>query len=343
MKNKLLRYFLFICLLLSSFVTVNVFAAETKQQKEDIFTFIIEDGNATITNVDDVKKIVSVPDTLGGVPVSSLAGGAFGGSLKIEKIVLPNTITSIGSMCFSYCTELEEVILPEKILSLENGVFNHCSKLRSIQIPNNVSVIEKDAFYRCDELWTITIPDGVRSIGDNAFASCPNLSAATIPESVINIGEDSFQKADGFRIYAKPGSVAETYAKNNEIPFEELITVSVNDSEVVFDQPPVTDTKNFRTLVPMRAIMEKLGAIITWDEKTDSSKITMQDYEIKINVNQPTMEVNETEYILSTPAIEFNWRTMVPIRDIIESVGGTVSWNEEQKHIDIQTNITSKN
>ncbi len=340
MRQRTIRYFLLFCLMLSFFQT-SAFAEGAKQQKEGIFTFLVEDGYATITNVDDVKKIVSVPDTLGGVPVTALAGGAFGGSVMIEEVLLPATITSIESMCFSYCTELSKVTLPKKLTRLENGVFNHCSKLRDISIPESVTDIEKDAFYRCDELWTITIPDSVVSIGDNAFAACPNLSAATIPESVTTIGKDAFQKNDGFHIYAKPGSVAESYALANGIIFEELITISVNGTKIVFDQPPVTDTINFRTLVPMRAIMETLGAKITWDEKTDSSQIIMPNNQMTIRVGESSMIVNGVEYPLSTPAIEYNWRTMVPIRDVMESIGGTVSWDEEKKHIEIQTSIMS--
>lgn len=341
MKRKTLHYFLVICFLFMVICPNTVFSEETKQQKEDIFTYIVEDGYATITNVDDVKKIVSVPETLGNVPVSTLAGGAFGGSVTIEKVIIPNTVTSIEPMCFSYCTELLEVSLPENLLNIESGVFNHCSKLRTITIPDSVIAIEKDAFYRCDQLRIITIPEKVQSIGDNAFAACSNISAATVPENVTTIGNDAFQKANGFRIYAKPGSVAEAFAKTNEIDYEELITISVNNQEISFDQPPITDTVNFRTLVPMRAILETLDATVVWDEKTDCSQITMPNYTLQIRTGDSIMLVNGIEHPLSAPAIEFNWRTMVPIRDLIESIGGTVSWNEDQKHIDIKTPIIS--
>lgn len=335
MRRNIFRYFLLFCLMLS-FGCTSVFAEETKQQKEGIFTYLVEDGCATITNVDDVKKIVTVPETLGGFPVHTLAGGAFGGSIIIEEIVLPSTITSIESMCFSYCTNLSKITLPNKLTRLENGIFNHCSKLNNIVIPNSVTEIEKGAFYRCDELRTITIPDSVTSIGENAFAACPGLSAATIPNTVTKLGQDAFQKNDGFYMYAKPGSVAANFALENEILFEELITVSVNGTEILFDQPPITDTNNFRTLVPMRAILEFLGAKITWEEKTDSSLIALNDYQISLRVGDSTMNVNGITQQLTAPAIEFNWRTMVPIRDVMEAIGGTVSWNEEEKHIEIQ-------
>lgn len=338
-QKKIVKNALILCLVFSIFSAIPVFSADTKQQKDGIFTYFIEDGKATITNVDDLESVVTVPETLDGVPVTSLSGGAFGGSIKIEKVILPDTITEIGPMCFSYCTELTEVTLPANLTVLENGIFNHCTKLRNIELPDTIKVIEKEAFYRCDELWTITIPDGVTSIGNNAFAICPNLSAATIPESVTVIGINAFQKNDGFRLYAKPGSYAEGYARDHEIPFEELITVSVNGNEISFDQPPITDTENYRTLVPMRAVLRALNAEIVWDYETDSSKISLPNHRLLIRVGEPFLIVNGESRELSSMAVEYNWRTLVPIRDIIEAIDGLVAWDEDTKHITITVPI----
>ncbi len=328
-----------VLLILFHLPSFGVAAKETKQQKEGVFTYVVEDGFATITNVDDEETVLMIPEALGGAPVTALAGGACGGSIKLQKVMLPDTVTSIGSMCFSYCTELTEIRLPQKLSKLENGVFNHCTKLRNIEIPESVKVIEKDAFYRCDELWTITLPDGLQSIGENAFAACPNLSAATIPPSVVSIGENAFQKAGGFRIYAKPGSKGEAYAKINDISFEELITVHVNGQKIHFDQPPITDTENFRTLVPMRAVLSVLGAEISWDNHSNAAGIDLLGNRILIRIGESFMMVNGEAKELSSPAIEFNLRTLLPIRNVIEAIKGTVQWDEDTKHIDIFVDV----
>lgn len=333
MLKKILKITPFVLLL---FIFCTVFATTSSSvQKDGIFTYIIEDGTATITNVDDVNKTVVVPDKLGGAPVTTLAGGAFGGSFTIEEVTLPDTITSIGSMCFSYCTELTKVNLPKNIKELENGIFNHCTKLQTIQIPDEVKLIDKDAFYRCDSLWTISIPDSVTFIGENAFAACPNLTAVTIPDSVTVIRDNAFEKANNLCIYAKPDSIAQLYAISHNIPYEELITVAVNGTDIDFDQPPVTDEENFRTLVPMRAIMTAINGKVTWDENTSSSGITLPGFRIIIRINEPYMKINGSILQLSSNAIEFNNRTLIPIRSIIEAIGGTVDWDEENKHIEI--------
>ncbi len=332
-QKKILKQIVILYLAFSLLSSFSVFANDTEQHKEDIFTFVIENDTAIITNVDDVKSVVTVPETLGNVPVTALAGGAFGGSIKIKEVILPDTITSIGSMCFSYCTELTNVILPESLTVLENGIFNHCTKLGYIEIPNSVKKIEKDAFYRCDDLWAITLPDGVTSIGENAFAACPNLTAATIPESVVSIEDNAFEKSDSLRIYAKPDSAAETFSRANQISFEKLITVSVNGIDIVFDQPPITDTVNSRTLVPIRAVVDALNATTTWDAETKSVKITLPRHELLLRLGETVMTVDGEPYPLYSPAISFNGRTMVPIRNIIESINGSLAWDSEKKHI----------
>lgn len=303
--------------------------------KEDIFTYFVENDKATITDIDDARKVVVVPDKLDKYPVTALDSGACAGSSVIDTIYIPDSVKEIGSMCFSYSTSLTTIELPKGLKKIEDGLFTQCSKLRNITIPSSVKEIGKDAFYRCDELWTITLPDGLTTVGENAFASCPNLSAATIPASVTNIADNSFVPAGGFRIYAKPDTKGHAYALEKGITFEEYITVSVNGTPVVFDQPPVTDTRVYKTMVPMRAVLELLDAEITWDNDLNMAGIDIMGSILLVRIGEPFMMVNGIPTDLSTPAIEFNLRTMLPIRDIIEKIGGEVQWNEDAKHIDV--------
>ncbi len=335
--KKIKQYgILFLAMVFLSSCSLAFAASETqKLQKKDIFTYTVSKNEATITNVDDVRQRVVIPDTLGGFPVTALASGACGGSTTIQEIILPDSVTSIGSMCFAYSTELHYVQLPKNLAVIENGLFSQCIKLRTITIPSSVKRIERDAFYRCDELWTITLPKNLESVGVNAFAACPNLAAATIPQSVSFLGENAFEPAGGFRIYAKPGTAAERFAIEQGITFEELITVTVNDTPVLFDQPPITDTKNYRTLVPMRSVLTILGAEISWDNNLNMAGIDLLGNRLLIRIGEPFMMVNGDSYPLPSPAIEFNSRTLLPIRALIEAVGGTVDWNEEEKHITV--------
>ena len=68
----------------------------------------------------------------------------------------------------------------------------------------------------------VVIPDGVTKIGDCAFFACQNLTNAYIPDSVTKIGESAFAFCKKLTLCAPAGSYAETYAKENGIPFHAL-------------------------------------------------------------------------------------------------------------------------
>ncbi len=317
------------------FILCVAYATPSSVRKDGIFTYVIEEDSAIITNVDDVQKKVVVPSQLGGYPVTTLAGGAFGGSITIEEVLLPDSITTIESMCFSYCTKLSQITLSQNLTRIDVGVFNHCTNLRSIELPSGIKTIGKNAFYRCDELWTISLPESVVSIEENAFASCPALSAVTIPNAEISIHDSAFEKTNTLCIYAKPDTTAEQYAKTHDIAYEELITVSVNGTPIQFDQPPITDKENFRTLVPMRSVMTSLNGSISWDDNTKTAGIVLPGYHIYIQIGEPYMNINGEIKPTSSIAIEYNNRTLLPIRNVIEAIGGSVLWNEDNKHIDV--------
>lgn len=86
-----------------------------------------------------------------------------------------------------------------------------------------VRTIEKGAFYGNDEIRSIDIAYGVEGIGQDAFATSENLSTVKIPKSVTKIGEGAFDFCgEDLTIYGVKGSVAEEYAKANDISFKEV-------------------------------------------------------------------------------------------------------------------------
>ena len=155
--KKIQKYCRLLCLLsaLSLLFAVSPAAAEEMEDRyqtenryrEDIFTYTVSNNTATITNVDDSRETVIIPEKLGDYPVTALAAGACGGSTTIQKIVIPDSVSEIGSMCFAYSTKLQEITLPSSLKNIENGVFSQCSALHSITIPSGVVSIGKDAFY----------------------------------------------------------------------------------------------------------------------------------------------------------------------------------------------------
>lgn len=122
----------------------------------------------------------------------------------------------------------------------------------------------------------------------------------------------------------------EAKVKFNEFKAKE----SVNGKEIKFDVPPVV--KEGRTLIPVRAVMNGLGAKVEWDQATNTITITKGDITIQFILGETKVLVNGKEYTLDVPAMEISNRTFVPVRFISEILGGKVNYDKETGDIEIE-------
>lgn len=127
------------------------------------------------------------------------------------------------------------------------------------------------------------------------------------------------------------------YKRANAVCFtgepELKITVNVNGEQVIFDQEPVI--VNDRTLVPLRAIFEAIGAYVDWDDQTKTVKATKGDNVVTLQIGSNIMTVNGQERILDVPAQLISDRTMVPVRAIGEAFGNNVDWKSDTKTVEV--------
>lgn len=154
--------------------------------------------------------------------ITAIEDWAFCGS-DLASITIPDSVTSIGWMAFAYCEYLTSIVIPDSVTSMGEEAFYE-SALTSITLSKSITRIEKETFAK-SKLKSITIPDGVTEIGEKAFRRCTDLTSVTIPESVTAISADAFDGCgDELTIYGEPGSYAEAFAKENNLPFAETPT-----------------------------------------------------------------------------------------------------------------------
>ncbi|CAM3112488.1 stalk domain-containing protein [Paenibacillus lupini] len=122
---------------------------------------------------------------------------------------------------------------------------------------------------------------------------------------------------------------------SNEIPDQDPIFVEIDGTILQVDQPPVSI--NNRIMVPLRAIMEALGAELEWHAFTSSITAKKGDITIQLAVNNPIASVNGKKTTLDSPPTLVNNNTLVPARFISESLGGRVTWDENEKTVTIKT------
>ena len=144
--------------------------------------------------------------------VKRICRNSFWNCKGIRKIVLPETLESIGYNPFVSCSNIEfesnsksyvvynnalytanksklvcypakyalgDIHLPDEVITLERGAFSGCDKMTNIHL-HNVSIISKTCFTNCNSLERVYCSDLVAYIGEWAFAHCANLKKLSV-------------------------------------------------------------------------------------------------------------------------------------------------------------------
>ena len=112
------------------------------------------------------------------------------------------------------------------------------------------------------------------------------------------------------------------------------ISVYMNNEKINFDVDPVL--MNGRTMVPMRAIFEKLGAVVDWDDETNTAFVMKGYINISITIGSSYMVYGNMRKIpLDSPAVLHNNRTLVPLRAVSEAFKCTVLWDGNTNTVNI--------
>ena len=116
--------------------------------------------------------------------------------------------------------------------------------------------------------------------------------------------------------------ITEMTARFKKVPY---VTVSYNGEFIIFDQKPIIE--NGRTLVPLRAIFEKIGANVEWNGETQTVIATKDDISVSLTINNTTAYKNGEALTLDVPAKIINGRTLVPVRFVSDCFGVNVDWD----------------
>ncbi len=121
---------------------------------------------------------------------------------------------------------------------------------------------------------------------------------------------------------------------------DDSIKIQINGIEQAYDQMPVII--NGRTLVPMRAIFEALGAKVEWIDATKTVVGSRDRKYVKLKIDSDTVYVNGIEQKIDVPAKVLSGRTMVPVRFISEILGEKVEWDGTTKTVSITSDYLTK-
>ena len=137
--------------------------------------------------------------------------------------------------------------------------------------------------------------------------------------------------------------------KNNEPSEKYVLKIGSNEimtekggqkSDVTIDVAPYIDPSSSSTLIPLRGLLEQMGAKVTWDGETEgiiidsgSGKIKMQIQNSLVYADHPVY--GTVRYTLAVVPKIRNSRTFIPLRFVSEQLGYNVEWDSESRTITI--------
>ena len=117
---------------------------------------------------------------------------------------------------------------------------------------------------------------------------------------------------------------------------EKPVTVTVDGQMVNFDVQP--RLIGGRTMVPLRAIFEALGATVKWDEASQTVTAYNEAYIVKCTIDSNTMYVNNEAKNIDVAPMMIDSRTLVPARFVAEAFNCSVIWDESSFVVAITSN-----
>lgn len=151
---------------------------------------------------------IQLPKDVTSLPICALS------SASLKRVVLSDSLKSIGDYAFDECTELTEIEIPASTEYVGSGVFYGCRSLECITVSpeskhyhsdgnclietasktliagckssviptdGSVTAIGRLAFAGHNTLASVTIPNEITRIGEMAFCNCMNLEALSVP------------------------------------------------------------------------------------------------------------------------------------------------------------------
>lgn len=181
------------------------------------FAYTAADGEVTITEYIGESEHVLIPDTIDGLPVTALADKAFY-EKHVTTVVVPDSVTEIGDLCFSGDNYLVSLKLPDGLAELPYGALESCFRLMDFNLPKELKKISGSALQYNYYLTHLTLPSSLTEIEQLNFIGLYGLQSLTLAEDNAAFKLDEMNgllmTADGTRLL---------HCFSDIVPAEEII------------------------------------------------------------------------------------------------------------------------
>ncbi len=244
-KKKLLSFVLCIAILLSCFLltdkiptaiggTTEVYESEKPvTPPESDFTYRKTPANnptkAVITKYSGQETKIIIPETLEGLPVTSISANAFSDNGNITYVKLPSSLLAISGKTFNMCSSLTEIdvdeanptfsaidgILYRKDTDPDSETYGKVTTLSifpagkggKFTIPYGIKYIGAYAFDHCYNLTEVDMYNTVTTINSYAFSYCWNLKSIRLSDNLTTLGSYALAHCDSLSRIDLPASL----------------------------------------------------------------------------------------------------------------------------------------
>src|SRR4051812_19133449 len=102
-------------------------------------------------------------------------------------------------------------------------------------------------------------------------------------------------------------------------------SIVLNGKILSLKEPPGFIGKHM--MLPVRAVGESLGYIVSYDNKTERVSVKNVSSTIVMTLNNSTAMVNEKTFTLEAPPTVASGTTLIPLRFVSEALGLQVYWD----------------
>lgn len=208
---------------------------------------------------------------------------------RLEIVIIPDTVTSIGDAAFENTSKLRNVSIPDSVTSIGREAF-YFSGITSVTLSKNIKEIKTNTFCGCSNLTDITFPEGIEKIGEEAFSSCSGFTSITLPVSIREVDETAFAWCDNLTQIIAP------YEADFILKDERVMTVS----DYKIDSPHgIINLSGERTTSSLFA----MNKIVYWDTikvtVTPESGYKLESLQIIDNKSNETYLISNYQFIAS--------------------------------------------
>lgn len=156
----------------------------------------------------NIESIV-LPESITKIGSATFWSDVFSGCIFLKKVNIPDGVTYIGGHAFKNCKSLTSIIIPDSVTNVGSSLFGDCSNLKEVKLSKGLKRVENSMFSFCGSLESIEIPEGITTLGEAVFMDCVSLSSVNMPTTLTTIEGGAFYECKKLASITIPSSVKE--------------------------------------------------------------------------------------------------------------------------------------